>query len=103
EVEQGIVTSFRNGGGVPYSDFPRFQQMMAEFSDAGFATLIETKLPLAPGLVARLEAGIDVADIGCGQGRAINLMAQAFPNSRFVGYDFSEQAVAVARAEATRM
>jgi SAM-dependent methyltransferase len=103
EVEQGIVASFRNGGGVPYAQFPRFQQMMAEFSDAAHATLIETKLPLVPGLVAHLQAGIDVADIGCGYGRAINLMEQAFPNSRFVGYDFSEEAISMARAEATQM
>jgi SAM-dependent methyltransferase len=103
EVEQGIVASFRNGGGVPYAQFPRFQQMMAELSDTGLADLINAKLPLVPGLIARLQAGIDVADIGCGYGRAINLMAQAFPNSRFVGYDFSDEAIAVARAEATQM
>lgn len=103
EVEQDIVWCFRNGGGVPYARFPRFQHMMAELSDAGHAALIETKLPLVPGLVARLENGIDVADIGCGHGRAINLMAQAFPNSRFVGYDFSDEAIVVARAEANRM
>jgi 2-polyprenyl-3-methyl-5-hydroxy-6-metoxy-1,4-benzoquinol methylase len=103
EVEQGIVASFRNGGGVPYAHFPRFQQMMAELSDAGHMALIDTKLPLVPGLVARLQVGIDVADIGCGCGRAINLMAHAFPNSRFVGYDFSEEAIAIARAEATQM
>jgi 2-polyprenyl-3-methyl-5-hydroxy-6-metoxy-1,4-benzoquinol methylase len=103
EVEQDVVTCFRAGGGVPYARFPRFQHMMAELSDADHAALVETKLPLVPGLVARLEAGIDVADIGCGQGRAINVMAQAFPNSRFVGYDFSEEAIAVARAEAAQM
>lgn len=103
EVEQGIVASFRSGGGVPYSQFPRFQQMMAELSDAGHATLVATKLPLIPGMAARLKAGSDVADIGCGHGRAITLMAQAFPNSRFTGYDFSEEAIAVARAEAARM
>ena len=103
EVEQGIVASFRNGGGVPYAHFPRIQQMMAELSDAEHMALIDTTLPLVPGLIARLQAGIDVADIGCGYGRAINLMAQAFPNSRFVGYDFSEEAIAVARAEATQM
>ena len=53
-----------------------------------------------PGLVERLKPGIDVADVGCGPGHAINLMAQAFPNSRFIGYDFSEEGVAAGRAEA---
>jgi SAM-dependent methyltransferase len=55
------------------------------------------------GLGERLQAGIDVADIGCGRGHAINLMAQAFPNSQFKGYDFSEEGIAAGRAEAERM
>ena len=61
---------------------------------------IDVTLPLAPGLVDRLKAGIDVADVGCGSGHAINLMAQAFPNSRFTGFDFSEEGVAAGKAEA---
>ena len=53
---------------------------MAEDSNAVHdATLIDVTLPLVPGLVGRLERGIDVADVGCGSGHAINLMAQAFP------------------------
>jgi 2-polyprenyl-3-methyl-5-hydroxy-6-metoxy-1,4-benzoquinol methylase len=100
-VEQQIVESFRNGGGVPYSAYPRFQQLMAEESSAIFdATLIDITLPHVPGLMPRLEAGIDVLDIGCGSGHAINLMAKAFPNSRFTGHDFSEEGVATGRAEA---
>jgi 2-polyprenyl-3-methyl-5-hydroxy-6-metoxy-1,4-benzoquinol methylase len=102
-VEGGIVESFRNGGGVPYSAYARFQELMAEDSAQVYgATLIQTTLPLVPGLVERLESGIDVADIGCGQGIALNLMAQAFTNSRFVGYDLSEEGIAAARAEAQR-
>ncbi len=57
-------------------------------------------MPLVPGLVERLENGIDVLDVGCGSGRALNLMARTFPNSRFLGYDLSEKAIARARAEA---
>jgi ubiquinone/menaquinone biosynthesis C-methylase UbiE len=67
------------------------------------AALIETTLPLVSGLQARLDAGIDVADIGCGSGHAVNLMAQAFPNSRFVGYDFSEEGAGAGRDEAQRL
>lgn len=104
EVEQGIVASFRQGGGVPYSAFPRFQELMAEGSrDNTHATLIDTTLPLVPGIIERLQFGIDVADIGCGQGHAITLMAQAFPQSRFIGYEFSEQAIGVGRANARQM
>lgn len=103
-VEEGIIESFRNGGGVPYSEYPKFTKLMAEESAQTFdATLIEATLPLVPGLVERLHAGIDVADIGCGSGHAINLMAQAFPSSRFIGYDFSEEAIAAGRAEAANL
>ena len=100
-VEEGIIESFRNGGGVPYSAYAKFTKLTAEASAAVFdATLVETTLPLVPGLVDRLQAGIDVADVGCGAGHAINLMAQAFPSSRFIGYDFSEEGIAAGRAEA---
>ncbi len=103
-VEDQIVDSFRNGGGVPYSAFPKFQQLMAEFSaQVSDATLIDVTLPLVSGLVERLKAGIDVADVGCGQGHAINLMAKAFPKSRFTGYDFAEEGIAAGKAEAKAM
>jgi 2-polyprenyl-3-methyl-5-hydroxy-6-metoxy-1,4-benzoquinol methylase len=100
-VEDGVVESFENGGGVPYSAFPRFHEVMAE--DSGqtvVAALTDHVLPLVPGLTERLEAGIDVLDVGCGSGRALNLMARKFPNSRFLGYDFLEESIARARAEA---
>lgn len=101
KVEADVVECFRSGGGVPYSSFPDFQSLMAEKSAAVFdATLIDTTLPLVDGLVDRLREGVDVADVGCGKGHAINLMAEAFPNSRFVGFDFSEEGVAAGRAEA---
>jgi ubiquinone/menaquinone biosynthesis C-methylase UbiE len=50
--------------------------------------------------VDRLRDGIDVADVGCGAGHAINVMAREFPNSRFTGYDFSDEGVAIGRREA---
>jgi len=104
KVSQRIVESFKNGGGVPYSEYDRFQVMMRDESAQVFdATLIDVTLPLVPGLVDRLRAGIDVADIGCGAGHAINLMAQAFPNSRFTGYDFSEEGISLGRTEAQAM
>jgi len=100
-VEDEIIESFKEGGGVPYSAFPRFHEVMAE--DSGqtvVAALTDAILPLVPGLTERLEGGIDVLDVGSGSGRAMNLLARKFPNSRFVGYDFSEEALARARAEA---
>ncbi len=100
-VEDRIVECFEKGGGVPYSAYPRFQQVMAEDSaQTVVAALLDSILPLVPGLTERLEAGIDVMDVGCGSGRALNLMARAFPNSRFVGYDLSEEGISQGRAEA---
>jgi len=102
-VEDQIADCFRTGGGVPYSAFPKFQALMAEDSGAVHdATLIDVTLPLVPGLVDRLRNGIDVADVGCGSGHAINLMAEAFPRSRFVGFDISDTGLAAATAEASR-
>jgi 2-polyprenyl-3-methyl-5-hydroxy-6-metoxy-1,4-benzoquinol methylase len=101
KVEDKLVESFRNGGGVPYSEFATFQELMAEESaQIVDATLLESTLPLIPGITQRLDQGIDVLDVGCGQGHAINVMARAYPNSRFTGYDFSEEGVAAGQREA---
>jgi 2-polyprenyl-3-methyl-5-hydroxy-6-metoxy-1,4-benzoquinol methylase len=101
EVESEVVTCFRQGGGVPYSRFPRFQRLQAESSDARFdAFLLSNTIDLVSGLRERLAEGIAVLDVGCGQGHAINLLARAFPQSQCVGYDFAEEGVATAMAEA---
>ncbi len=103
-VESQVADCFRDGGGVPYDQFSEFHEMQREASGAvQDATLVSIVLPLVEGIVERLEVGFDVADVGCGAGHAVNLMAQAFPNSRFVGYDFSEEAVSMGRAEAAAM
>jgi len=104
EVEERVIQAFQHGGGVPYSEYPRFQRTMAETSGQIFdATLIDVTLKLAPGVTERLASGIDVADIACGSGHAINLMAQTFPASRFSGYDFSPEGIAAGRAEAAAL
>ena len=102
-VEDRIIECFKRGGGVPYSEFKRFHQIMAEDSGQTIvAPLFDHILPLVPGLKERLQRGIDVLDVGCGSGRAINLMARTFSNSRFTGYDFSDEAVTTARVEAAQ-
>jgi SAM-dependent methyltransferase len=104
QVEEPVIACFRNGGGVPYSAYPRFQRLMAEDSATIHdAALIDVILPLAPELPDRLRDGIDVADIGCGSGHAINIMARAFPRSRFVGYDISEEGIRTAQRETQAM
>jgi SAM-dependent methyltransferase len=101
-VEQDIVECFRKGGGVPYTKYGRFHRITRAASAQTFEeTLIKRTLPLVPGLVDRLEGGIDVLDIGCGSGHAVNLMAREFPKSRFKGYDFSEEAIEAGRQEAS--
>jgi SAM-dependent methyltransferase len=101
--ETALVDVFRKGGGVDYSAFDRFHDLMAESSRTTLdGTLLTRTLPLVPGLVDRLERGIDVADVGCGQGVAILMMARRFPRSRFVGLDLAADAIAGARAEADR-
>ena len=103
-VQEQIIDCFSRGGGVPYASFPDFQRLMAEESlqvmDSG---LLQVILPLVSGLEQRLQAGIDVADVGCGSGHALNIMAQAFPRSRFAGYDFSQEGIAAAQAEAKQV
>lgn len=102
-VEDQIVDCFYKGGGVPYSQFKRFHEVMAEESgQTVVAALEEHILPLVPGLTEALQQGIDVLDVGCGSGRALNKLAQLFPNSRFTGYDFSSEAINNAKTDTQR-
>ena len=105
QVEDQVVECFYRGGGVPYAAFPeRRTALEAEASGAGLDPgLFDATLPLVPGLIERLRAGIDVADVGCGSGQHVNLMARTFLASRFVGLDFFDPALAAARAEASRL
>lgn len=100
-VEDELVDCFRNGGGVPYSSYRRFPRVMAETSAPLFDRfLVDRMIPLVPGLKERLEEGIPAADVGTGAGHAVNVLARAFPRSRFVGYDFSDDGIALGAAEA---
>lgn len=103
-VEQKIVEMFRTGGGVPYPEYVGFSRIMAELHAPAFDSgLVQSALPLVPGIVDALKRGIDVADVATGSGHAVNVMAQAFPASHFVGYDLSEEGIEHARAEAAAM
>jgi 2-polyprenyl-3-methyl-5-hydroxy-6-metoxy-1,4-benzoquinol methylase len=99
-VEDYITQCFKNGGGVQYSQYNRFHEVMAEESgQTVVAALTEHILPLEPGLRERLEHGIDVLDVGCGAGRAMNRLAEEFPASNFTGFDLCPDAIEVARSE----
>ncbi|WP_326664131.1 methyltransferase domain-containing protein [Streptomyces sp. NBC_00385] len=104
EVEQQVLEAFRTGGGLPYSAYPRFQGLQAEESGEVFdLALVNGIVPLVPGLTERLRSGIEVLDIGTGHGHAVNVLARAFPASRFQGLDMSEEGIAAARAEAAAL
>jgi 2-polyprenyl-3-methyl-5-hydroxy-6-metoxy-1,4-benzoquinol methylase len=97
-VEDDVVDCFRNGGGVPYEKFARFHAVLAE--DQTVVSSLESQvLPLVPGLAGRLAEGIRVLDVGCGSGRAMNRLAELYPNSRFTGMDLSPEATGRASAE----
>jgi ubiquinone/menaquinone biosynthesis C-methylase UbiE len=101
QVEDAIVECFKNGGGVPYAQYPRFHAVMAEDSGTSVLSSLESHiLPLVPGLAGQLARGVRWLDAGCGSGRVLNRLAELFPNSRFVGMDLSKDAIRVAREEA---
>ena len=97
-----VARAFREGGGVPYAEYrPEFTDVMDGMSRVAFDSwLVDAYLPFAPGLAERLAAGARVADVACGTGHALVVLARAFPASTFVGYDLDEGAIARARAEA---
>lgn len=101
-----VLEGLRTGQGVPYERYPGFQAFMGQLAEAKHRShLVQVFLPsVAQGAVlAQLRAGIRVCDLGCAQGVAVLLMAEAFPASTFVGIDISRQALAVAEAEAGRL
>jgi 2-polyprenyl-3-methyl-5-hydroxy-6-metoxy-1,4-benzoquinol methylase len=100
-VEDEVIRCFHEGGGVPYERFTRFHDVMAEESaQTTVAGLFEHLLPLVPGMSETLEDGAALVDLGCGRGSALTALAERFPQSRFVGYDLSGEAIGHARAEA---
>jgi ubiquinone/menaquinone biosynthesis C-methylase UbiE len=100
QVEDSIVECFKNGGGVPYEQYPRFHAVMAEDSGQFVLSSLESQiLPLVPGLADQLARGVRWLDAGCGSGRILNRLAELFPNSRFVGMDLSKEAIRVGRDE----
>jgi 2-polyprenyl-3-methyl-5-hydroxy-6-metoxy-1,4-benzoquinol methylase len=101
-----VNQAFSTGDGVPFSCYPDFQRFMTELSNAKHQeVLISRFLPsIDKGeLVHRLHRGIRVCDLGCGEGVAMNLMAEAFPKSSFTGIDNHSGAIDAARVQAKEM
>jgi len=100
---EAMPESFRTGLGHDYDSHGPEGAVGIErsFEPWNRHHLVSDVLPALDGVVEALSAGIDVADIGCGAGGAAMMMAAAFPNSRFVGYDISR--FALDRAESKRI
>jgi 2-polyprenyl-3-methyl-5-hydroxy-6-metoxy-1,4-benzoquinol methylase len=100
-VEDDIVECFEKGGGVPYERYTRFHEVMAEESAQTVLSVLSSHiLPLVSGMEERLGDGASLLDLGCGRGRALLMLAERFPQSRFQGYDLSRDAIAHARSQA---
>jgi 2-polyprenyl-3-methyl-5-hydroxy-6-metoxy-1,4-benzoquinol methylase len=100
-VQEDIVECFRKGGGVFYDQFSEFMALWAGLNEKTFErTLISSVIPLIPDFPERLVEGIDVLEIGCGEGHSLNLLASEFPASRFRGYEFRLNAIEAAATKA---
>ena len=97
-----LIQAFRQGGGVPMEAYdPDLWEGQARFSGGFFEhLLVPVWLPAMPEVQAKLERGALVADVGCGQGRALIKLAQSYPQSRYVGYDLFAPSIATAMANA---
>jgi 2-polyprenyl-3-methyl-5-hydroxy-6-metoxy-1,4-benzoquinol methylase len=102
--EPHIAERFRSGEGFGWHEHHHDLYAGTErfFRPGYLANLVDAWLPALDGVVEKLTAGARVADIGCGHGASTILMAQAFPNSTFVGSDYHEGSVDAARGAAAR-
>ncbi len=102
ETHERAVETFRSGAGRPWSDHSvcTFCGTNRFFRPGYEANLLSNWIPSLVGVQDKLEAGAKVADIGCGYGTSTILMAQAFPDSRFYGFDIHEPSIMAAREAA---
>ena len=102
-VFEAVESGFKTGQGIPYEMYPGFQRFMNELANAKHReVLVSQFLPSVEKgqMVKKLKSGISVCDLGCGEGVALMLMAEAFPKSRFLGIDISENVILKATSTA---
>ena len=101
-----VTEKFSSGEGISYQNYPAFQAFMSELANAKHRqVLVDKFLPSVDGgrLVDKMQSGIRVCDLGCGEGVALILMAESFPNSEFVGFDISGDVIEKAAKDAARL
>jgi SAM-dependent methyltransferase len=99
-----ITESFRTGAGMGWGEHNDgvFHGCEKFFRPGYAANLVSAWIPALEGVEQKLKSGARVADVGCGKGSSTLLMAQAFPNSRFYGFDYHDKSVEGARESAKR-
>ena len=99
EGRHRVADRFVNGGGIGWHEHTHdlFHGVERAFAANYRASLVAEWLPALDGVVEKLENGGRVADMGCGHGASTVLLAQAFPASQFVGYDYHPESIAIAR------
>jgi SAM-dependent methyltransferase len=101
DTEQ-VIEAARSGSGIGWHEHGSDVHIGCErfFRPGYLANLVDGWLPALEGVVPKLRAGARVADVGCGHGASTIVMAQAFPNSTFVGSDYHPESIEMARARA---
>ncbi|MFC5719474.1 methyltransferase domain-containing protein [Streptomyces gamaensis] len=101
-TEDALVDAYRTGGGVGWAEHdPALDTGMGSFFEPSYQhRLVPEWLPALDGVTGRLRAGGTVADVGCGIGHTTLLIAEAFPEAVVHGFDYSAEAVAIARRRA---
>ena len=99
-----LADAYKTGEGVGWHEHHHslFQGTDRFFRPGYRANLIQSWIPALDGMQARLQQGAKVADVGCGYGSSTMLMAQAFPQSRFYGFDYHDSSIEAARREAAK-
>ena len=102
--EPQIREAFRSGAGVGWHEHSHgvFEGCERFFRPGYAANLVSAWIPALDGVEERLRAGASVADIGCGHGASTLLMAEAYPASRFVGFDYHDGSIERARERRRR-
>jgi 2-polyprenyl-3-methyl-5-hydroxy-6-metoxy-1,4-benzoquinol methylase len=102
KAEPKIFQNFKTGAGLDWCEHDKalFEGTERFFKPNYIGNLVNTWIPALDGVEAKLKRGAQVADIGCGHGASTLIMAKAYPNSKFVGFDYHEGSIQAARKRA---